>query len=135
MSFFPTLKKWVYPPSRLNRISFLKRSISWFVMTAIVPIFFAIAIPSFQSYTGTTLPECPAIIWVPLLIICLIYFGICTVGSIYCYVSRLHDLNKSGWLLVVLFFAGYIFRSILFIAWITLLVYPGTRGTNAYGNP
>ena len=45
-------------------------------------------------------------------------------------VRRLHDLNKSGWLILLFFVPVIQFFFILY-----LLIAPGTRGNNSYGMP
>lgn len=61
-------------------------------------------------------------------IVQLAIFCLCVISSFSILVRRLHDIDKSGWLIIV----GMVFPPFLIILTIMILL-PGTEGTNKYG--
>lgn len=51
-------------------------------------------------------------------------------GSIVCGIQRLHDLNQSGWLILLMFVPLANLVLIIFLVFV-----PGTQGVNKWGNP
>lgn len=64
----------------------------------------------------------------PVIMIKLVIFCLCVVSSFSILVRRLHDINKTGWLLI----AGIVFPPFLIVLTFMFL-FPGTDGANKYG--
>ena len=71
------------------------------------------------------------IIGVSLVIAVNIIFAVCV---IHVYVRRLHDIGLSGWLILLSFvpIAGWMLGIVMLLL---LMVLPGERGRNCYGEP
>ncbi|MBQ4405278.1 MAG: DUF805 domain-containing protein [Selenomonadaceae bacterium] len=103
---------------RLNRLSFLKYQVIWTLISAVVVFILAFIGGFLSGDPQSVLVTVPTGIW----------SFISGIGSIMISIRRLHDLNKSGWWLLLfliplvdIFFLVYIF------------VIPGTGGRNRYG--
>ncbi len=92
---------------RLNRMAYFTK-----VLILFIPAF----IGGILTATGIL-----AIIGVPILVIC-------SVGGIMLQIRRWHDLNKSGWFIILTFIPYLNFVVALYV-----LFAPGTRGANQYG--
>ena len=66
-----------------------------------------------------------AIFIIPLVVFCYVYIFICTI-------KRLHDLNTSGFVIILLIIASFIPFTGLFV-WLYLIFTEGTPGPNRYG--
>ncbi|MBE8949579.1 MAG: DUF805 domain-containing protein [Quinella sp. 3Q1] len=103
---------------RLNRLSFYKFYFTWLLVSAVVGFILGFIGGFLSGDPQSVLVTVPTGIW----------SFIAGIGSMMISVRRLHDLNKSGWWLLLalvpvvnIFFLVYIF------------VMPGTGGWNKYG--
>jgi uncharacterized membrane protein YhaH (DUF805 family) len=108
---------------RLNRLGYFLASI-YIVIYFLVPIVLQLSFRNSGTSSLITMVNIVTIIWGLAGVILIIPAGI-SVG-----IRRWHDLNKSGWYMLIglIPLVGYIVP-------IILLFFPGTNGSNNYGEP
>ncbi len=98
------------------------RSEYWFLQLLVTPTFTYIGFMSDAVSVGTVEPS--PLFWLSIIVV-FIFF----IPSITCQIRRFHDINKSGWFILVNF--------IPFVGWLialVMLVQKGTEGKNRFGN-
>jgi len=103
---------------RLNRLRYLKYQVMWTLISAVIGFILGFAGGFLSGSTQSLLVTVPTGIW----------SFIAGVGNIMLSIRRLHDLNKSGWFLLI---ALIPIIDIIFLLYIWLM--PGTVGYNKYG--
>ena len=103
---------------RLNRLRYLKYQVMWTLISAVIVFILGFVGGFLSGSTQSILVTVPT--------------GICSfitgIGNIMLSLRRLHDLNKSGWFLLIWLIP---FVNIIFLLYIWLA--PGTVGYNKYG--
>lgn len=103
---------------RLNRLRYLKYQVLWTIISAVIVFILGFVGGFLSGSTQSILVTVPTGIW----------SFIAGVGNIMLSIRRLHDLNKSGWFLLL---ALIPIIDIIFLLYIWLM--PGTVGNNKYG--
>ena len=98
---------------RINRLRYIKYTFA--IAISLAAISFILTLALGENSTFGKIAE--FIIYIPF-----------AVGSIMLQIRRLHDLDKSGWLVLLQFIPGI---NVLFSLY--LLFFKGTDGTNTYG--
>ena len=103
---------------RLNRLRYFMYQILWMLISAVVGAILGFIGGFLTNDVQSLLVTVPTGMW----------SFVASVGSIMISIRRLHDLNKSGWfmLLLVIPFVNIVFILYLYLA-------PGTVGYNNYG--
>lgn len=124
-----TLAKLLMAPTRINRAHFLLRYITLMVCIAIVSLFFKFIddFSSIHKYNYIYLKLFFNFIILPPVAI---FLGISVIST---FVSRLHDINRSGWWLILVFFILQIPLVGPAIILFLFILYPGTKGQNIFG--
>lgn len=103
---------------RLNRLRYFIYSIAWSLISSVVGFILGSIGGLLSSDPESVLVIVPVGIW----------SFVAGIGSIMIAIRRLHDLNKSGWFLLI----GLIpLINMIFMLYILLI--PGTVGDNQYG--
>lgn len=103
---------------RLNRLRYFIYSIAWSLISSVVGFILGSIGGLLSSDPESVLVIVPVGIW----------SFVAGIGSIMIAIRRLHDLNKSGWFLLI----GLIpLVNMIFMLYILLI--PGTVGDNQYG--
>ncbi len=103
---------------RLNRLRYLKYQVLWTIISTVIGCIIGFTGGFLSSSPESVLVTVPTGIW----------SFIAGVGGIMLSIRRLHDLNKSGWFLLL---ALIPIVDIIFLLYIWLM--PGTVGSNKYG--
>ena len=113
---------------RFGRLSFLAWNMLAFVIAMVIGIFIGVisAFISPELFSGTADGNLP----IPLIIILVVFYIILIYISFIFIIRRLHDLNKSGWLSLVLLVPIISFFFVLYV-----IFAPGTEGHNDFGAP
>jgi len=116
-------------PNRLNRLSYLWRYAFWFIT-----LFIPITVTMIKKVFFPNFPLISKELNI-LLSVCTVCFYIgATFALIRCCVARLHDLNMSGWW-IILFPIIKIIPIFGFTLGILLFIWPGTNEPNKFGEP
>ena len=103
---------------RLNRLSYLKYQVLWTIISTVIGFIISLTGGIISTSSESIVVTVPMAIW------SIIAF----VGNIMLSIRRLHDLNKSGWFLLIWLIP---FVNIIFLLYMCLA--PGTVGYNKYG--
>ena len=103
---------------RLNRLRYLKYQVLWTLISAVIGVILGFAGGLLSGNAQSILVTVPTGIW----------SFIAGIGNVMLSIRRLHDLNKSGWFLLISLIP---FVNIIFLLYIWLA--PGTVGYNKYG--
>ena len=71
---------------------------------------------------------------IPVAVLMLMWLLATIIPGIAVTVRRLHDAGITGWIYLVLVITGFFVPFLPNIAWLILMMIPGTKGANAYGN-
>ena len=111
---------------RLNRLRFFKYQVLFMLFSALVAFVLAFFGALISGSSESALITIPTEIW----------SFVASIGSIMINVRRLHDLNHTGWFVLIPIFAIFIVPIgliIVLIFWLYLFFAPGTVGYNRYG--
>lgn len=103
---------------RLNRLRYFMYSIVWSIISSVVGFILGSIGGLLSSDPESVLVMVPVGIW----------SFVAGIGSIMIAIRRLHDLNKSGWFLLISLIP---LVNMIFVLYILLV--PGTVGDNQYG--
>ena len=103
---------------RLNRLRYLKYQVIWYLISAVIGFILGFVSGFLTSDVESILVTMPTGIW----------SFIAGVGGIMLSIRRLHDLDKSGWWLILSLVP---LVNIFFLLYLWLA--PGTAGYNRYG--
>ena len=112
------LKKIYTVEGRLNRLRFLKYHVIWLLISTVIGFILGFIGGLVAGNTDNALVTVPAGIW----------SFVAGVGSIMINIRRLHDLDKSGWFLLL---ALVSIVNVIFVFYLWLM--PGTVGRNRFG--
>lgn len=103
---------------RLNRLRFLKYQLIWILISAVGGAILGFIGGALSNNPESVLVTVPTGIW----------SFVVSVGGMMLSIRRLHDLDKSGWFLLI---ALIPFIDVVFAFYLWLM--PGTVGANQYG--
>ena len=112
------LQKIYTTEGRLNRLRFWKYYVTWLLISTVIGFVLGFFLGFLTIDPKSSLVTVPVGIW----------SFVAGVGKIMINIRRLHDLNKSGWWLLLAFVPIVNFIFMLYV-WLM----PGTNGWNRYG--
>lgn len=123
MGYLKSAQKFIMGPQRIGRVEYLWRQLLW-------PLTAAAILIGITFGGDALLPEYKILFqifaYLPALYVLI-------VGNLSSTLARLHDLNKSGWWIIIAALLSVLFKPLILILSVILCIYPGTRLPNKYG--